>query len=161
MALLTVVLLIAAPRACAQTTISTADRDFIVAAAQGGMTEVKLGALATRQGTTDDIQAFGQMMVRDHTAINADLQALAVQKGVTLPDSLDAKHQGLVDKLTALAGAEFDAAYVADMIKGHKQDAKAFKSEAAETKDAEIKAFVEKSLPVVEAHLKRVTALKS
>jgi putative membrane protein len=45
-------------------------------------------------------------MVKDHTAINGDLKALAAQKGVTLPDSLDAKHQGMVDKMSALTGSE-------------------------------------------------------
>jgi hypothetical protein len=33
------------------------------------------------------------MMVKDHSAINGDLKALAAQKGGALPDSLDAKHQ--------------------------------------------------------------------
>src|ERR1035438_2981081 len=81
------------PGANAGTTVSTADQDFIQAFAQGGMTEVKLGELAAQKGARDDVKEFGQMMVKDHTAINDDLKALAAQKGVTLPDSLDAKHQ--------------------------------------------------------------------
>jgi predicted outer membrane protein len=46
---------------------------------------------------------------------------LAAQKGVTLPDSLDAKHQGMVDKMAALTGPAFDDAYIAGMIKAHKK----------------------------------------
>src|ERR1039457_6614014 len=46
MTLLAVGLLIAVPGANAATTVSTADQGFILAAAQGGMTEVKLGELA-------------------------------------------------------------------------------------------------------------------
>jgi putative membrane protein len=159
-ALVAVGLLIAVPRANAATTVPTADQDFILAAAQGGMTEVKLGELAAQKGVRDDVKEFGQLMVKDHTAINDDLKALAAQKGVALPDSLDAKHQGMVDKMTALTGSEFDNAYIAGMIKGHKADAKAFKSESAATQDADIKSFLDKSIPVVEAHLKRVTAMK-
>ena len=140
--------------------LSTADRDFLLAAAQGGITEVKLGELAAQKGTRDDVKAFGQMMVRDHTAINGDLKALAAQKAVTLPDSLDAEHQGMVDKLAALTGAEFDEAYVAAMIKDHEMDAKAFNAESAATKDADIKSFVDKSIPIVAEHLKRITAMK-
>ena len=89
-ALLAVGLLV--PRANAETTVSMADTNFILAAAQGGMTEVKLGELASTNGMRDDVKEFGQMMVKDHTAINNDLKSLAAQKGVTLPDSLDAKH---------------------------------------------------------------------
>jgi putative membrane protein len=152
--------LFAVPCAKAETKLSTADKGFILAAAQGGMTEVKLGELAAQKGTRDDVKAFGQMMVKDHTAINDDLKALAAQKGVALPDSLDAKHQGMVDKMTALTGSEFDAAYIAGMIRDHKMDAKEFKAESAKTKDADIKGFVDKSILVVGEHLKRITAMK-
>lgn len=152
--------LFAVPHANASSTISTADKDFIMAAAQGGMTEVKLGELAARKGTRDDVREFGQRMVKDHTAINDDLKALAAQKDVTLPGNLDAKHQQIVDKMSALDSLEFDDAYIAGMIKGHKKDAKAFKAESAETTDADMKGFLDKSIPVVEAHLKHVSAMK-
>jgi putative membrane protein len=160
MALVAVGLLIAVPHANAATTVSTADQDFILAASQGGMTEVKLGELASANGKREDVKEFGQMMVKDHTAINNDLKALASQKSVTLPDNLDAKHQGMVDKMTALSGSEFDNAYIAGMIKAHKADAKAFKGESSATQDADIKSFLDKSIPIVEAHLKHVTAMK-
>jgi putative membrane protein len=157
-ALLTLGLLV--PCAKAETTVSMADTNFILAAAQGGMTEVKLGELAATNGMRDDVKEFGQMMVKDHTAINDNLKALAAQKGVTLPESLDAKHQGMVDKLAALTGPGFDNAYINGMIKAHQKDAKAFKAEAATTQDPDIKSFLDKSIPVVEAHLQHVTAMK-
>src|SRR5664280_238274 len=160
MTLLAAGLLITVPRANAAITVSMADKNFILAAAQGGMTEVKLGELAAQNGKRDDVKAFGQMMVKDHSAINDDLKALAAQKGVTLPDSLDAKHQAMVDKMAALKGSEFDDAYIASMINDHKADAKEFKAEAAETNDADIKSFLGKSIPVVDEHLQRITAMK-
>ena len=160
MTLVAVGLLISVPSANAATPVSTADKEFMLASAQGGMTEVKLGELASKNGKRDDVKEFGQMMVKDHKAINGDLKALAAKKGVTLPDSLDAKHQGMVDKMAALTGSEFDAAYIAGMIRDHKMDAKEFKAESAKTKDADIKGFVDKSIPVVGEHLKRITAMK-
>ena len=160
MSLVALGLLLAVPCDRAGGTVSTADSDFILAVAQGGMTEVKLGELASQRATRDDVKAFGQMMVKDHTTINGDLKALAAQKGVTLPDSLDAKHQRMVDKMAALTGTEFDDAYVAGMAKGHKKDAKAFKAESAATQDADIKAFVDKTILVVDRHLKLITGMK-
>ena len=100
------------------------------------------------------------MMVKDHTAINDDMKALAAQKGVTLPNGLDAKHQAMVDKMSALTGSDFDKAYIAGMIKDHKKDAKEFKAESKSTSDADIKSFLDKSIPVVEAHLQHITAMK-
>jgi len=159
MALVAAGILIAAPGANGQTTVTPADKDFILAAAQGGMTEVKLGELAARNGTRDDVKECGRMMVKDHTRINDDLRALAAEKGVTLPDTVDAKHQEELDKMAALTPAGFDDAYIAAMIKGHKTVAREFKAEAAATQDPDIKSFLEKSIPVVEEHLKHVTAM--
>ena len=160
MALVAVGFMIAVPRANAAPTVCTKDCNFIQAAAQGGMTEVKLGELASRTGQRDDVKQFGQRMVKDHGGINDDLKALAAQKGVTLPDSLDAEHQGIVDKMSALSGSDFDNAYIAGMIKDHKTDAKAFKAESSATKDTDVKGFVDKTIPVVNEHLKVITAMK-
>ena len=123
------------------------------------MTEVKLGALASTSGTREDVREFGQRMVKDHTSINGDLKALATERGVSLPDSLDSEHQGMVDKMSALSGSDFDNAYISCMIKDHKTDAKAFKAESAATKDTDIKSFVDKTIPVVHEHLKLITAM--
>jgi putative membrane protein len=160
MALVAVGFMITVPRVNADPTVCTKDCNFIQAAAQGGMTEVKLGELASRTGQRDDVKKFGQRMVKDHTGVNDDLKALAAQKGVTLSDSLDAEHQGVVDKMSALSGSDFDKAYITGMIKDHKSDAKAFKAESSATKDTDVKGFVEKTIPVVNEHLKVITAMK-
>jgi putative membrane protein len=152
---------IAAPRANAGPTVCTDDCNFIQEAAQGGMTEVKLGELASSTGQRDDVKEFGQRMVKDHTSIDESLKALAAEKGVALPASLDAKHQGMVDKMSALSGTDFDNAYIACMIKDHKQDAKAFKTESSATKDMDVKSFVDKTIPVVREHLKIISAMKN
>ena len=144
----------------AQTKLATADKTFILAAAQGGMTEVKLGELAARRGTRKDVKEFGQMMVKDHTSINSDLKWVTKQKGITLPESLDVKHQDMVNKMAALSGADFDNTYIDAMLKGHKADADAFKAESLETQDVDIKSFVDKSFPVVTQHLEQVSSMK-
>jgi putative membrane protein len=64
-----------------------------------------------------------------------------------------------VDEMAALTGSEFDGAYIAVMMTT-KEDAEEFKAESAATQDADIKSFLDKSIPVVEEHLKRITAMK-
>jgi len=44
---------------------SSADETFMMAAAQGGMVEVKLGEIAAKKATKPDIKEFGAMMVTD------------------------------------------------------------------------------------------------
>jgi predicted outer membrane protein len=85
---------------------------------------------------------------------------LAQQKGLTLPESLEAKQQAMVDKMTSLTGSRFDDAYIAAMTKELTDLAKAFRAESASTKDADIKNVVDKSILVVNEHLKLITAMK-
>jgi putative membrane protein len=142
----------------AATTLTMADQKFMTNAAEGGMLEVKLGELAAQKATRDDVKNFGQKMVTDHTQINNDLTTLASQKGVPLPDMLDAKHQKIYEKLAALSGTDFDNDYISTMIKAHKMDAKLFKKES-KTSDTDVKSFVDKSLTVIEEHLKMIEAI--
>lgn len=160
MILLAVAFLIAVPRANAAMTVSTADQDFLLAAGQINLTEIKLGEYAAQNGKRDDVKAFGRRMVKDHTALNDNLKALAAQEGVTLPDSLDATHQKMVEKLTALTSSDFDKAYIADMFTGHRKAIRAFKTESDKTKDAEVESFADNSIPVLEEHLKLITTIK-
>jgi len=154
-----VTLLLAVPCARAQTAVTTADANFLQAAAEGGLTEVKLGELAAKQGTTEALREFGQQMIKDHGAINDNLKALATAKGVTLPTGLDEKHQAQVDKTAALPGSEFDDTYLIDTVKAHEKDDLAFKAESAATHDVDIKGFVDKTIPVVEAHLRMAAGM--
>lgn len=167
------VLALGTTRACAQNDMSSgqtngmsggsasltmADQKFMTNAAEGGMLEVKLGELAGQKGTRDDVKNFGQKMVTDHTQINNDLKAVASQKGIPLPDMLDAKHQKIYEKLAALSGTDFDNTYIATMLKAHKADARLFKKES-DTSDADLKSFVDKSLPVIQDHLNMIEGM--
>lgn len=139
--------------------LATADRDFILNAAQCGLAKVKLGELASQRGRRADIKEFGRLMVQEHTAMNVELAALAMQKGVRLPASLDAKHQALVDQLSALTGDEFDKAYLAAMLNEHQHSAQGVKAEPVATKDADIKSFADKYITAGNEDLQYITTM--
>jgi len=160
LALAVVGLLLSAQCGKAQAVLSTADKSFIELTAQEGLAQVKLGEMASQKGERADVKAFGLLMVNDHTAINNALRVLALRKGVILPSGLDARHQAMVDRIALVTGPGFDVAYITGMIKAHELDAKGFKTEAETTKDPDLQAFVATSAPVVEEHLKRITAMK-
>lgn len=130
-----------------------ADSTFITKAAVGGLAEVKLGQLATQKASSDDVKKFGQQMVDDHGKANDELKQLASSKGVTLPTDLDAKHQATYDRLSKLSGAEFDAAYMKEMVSDHHEDVNEFRQESTGGSDNDTKAWAAKTLPTLEHHL--------
>ena len=135
-------------------TISHQDSSFMKDAAEGGMEEVKLGNLARQNGSSDRVKKFGQKMVNDHSKMNSDLQNLAGQKNFSLPSSETIKERASDKSLSNKTGADFDKAYISDMLKDHENDIAAFQREADTGTDGDVKAFASKALPTLRDHLK-------
>lgn len=131
--------------------VTAADQQFIDEAAVGGQFEVAVGQLAAKS-TDPKVEAFGQRMVKDHSAANAALASLVKAQGGTLPKGLDAEHQQLRDHLASLKGAEFDREYIQLMVKDHDADTKAFADEERHTTDQKLKQFVEQTLTIIKEH---------
>lgn len=142
-----------------QVGMSSQDRDFVMDAAMGGMLEVELGRWAAQKGTSDAVKQFGQRMVTDHGQANQELMSLASSKGITLPTSLDEKHQQDVAKITSMSGAEFDRAYSKLMLKDHEKDVKEFERQSTKGADPDLKAFAAKTLPTLQEHLQLARTL--
>lgn len=134
---------------------------FLKDAAEGGMAEVRLGEIAKQQASLPQVKELGNQMITDHSRANEELKSIAAKKGVTLPSDVDPKHKSTVERLSKLQGAEFDRAYVADMIKDHKQDIAEFEAAAKSAEDPDIKSFAEKTLPTLRTHLEHVQAVQS
>jgi putative membrane protein len=117
------------------------DTTFATKTAVGGMAEVALGKMAAAKGAAKSVKDFGNMMVMDHGKANAELMSIAKAKNIVLPAGLDAEHQAKGDSLSKLSGKDFDKGYVDAMVDGHKKTLALMQSEAANGKDAELKAF--------------------
>ena len=129
------------------------DSQFVTKAAQGGLAEVKLGELAQQKGSNQAVKDFGLQMVKDHSAANDELKSVASGKGVSVPDSMNAKDQATYDRLSKLSGAQFDRAYINDMVKDHVEDVAEFRKESQTGQDSDIKGFAGKTLPTLQHHL--------
>jgi putative membrane protein len=133
--------------------LSDADREFIKNAAQGGVAEVELGNLATQRASRPVVKEFGAKMVKDHGAANAELATLAQAKGVEVPTTLDPTHQALRDRFMALQGADFDRAYMQEMVKDHTQDLAEFEKASQTASDTDVRSWAAGKLPMIREHL--------
>ena len=133
--------------------LSGNDRTFLMTAGQGGFAEVELGNLAAKKAADPTVKALAEHLVKDHSANNDELRTLASGKGVTVQTTLDKEHQQLDARLQKLEGAAFDRDYASAMVNGHKKMIGLFE-QASRSKDSEIKAFADKTLPALREHLK-------
>ncbi|MES2544518.1 MAG: DUF4142 domain-containing protein [Bacteroidota bacterium] len=129
------------------------DADFLVAAADINMAEVKLGQLAQQKATTKEAKDLGKMMETAHSKAMEELTALAAQKNITLPTGPSEKSTDEFNKLNENSGMDFDKEYCEMMVKGHKDAIDKFEKASADSEDADIKAWATKMLPDLKMHL--------
>ena len=126
---------------------------FLVRAVNGGMTEVKLGDIAQQKGANQKVKDFGSMMVHDHSAANEQLKTLAAQRNVTIPADVSDESKKDIDDLAKKSGRDFDKAYINAMVKKHEGTIDMFEKAAGKSNDAEVKTFINNTLPKVKEHL--------
>jgi len=135
------------------------DASFYKTLAQGGIAEVEAGKLAQQKGADPKVKDFGAMMVKDHSAANEQLKALAAGKGMDLPGSSSTSQMAAKAKLEVLSGGTFDKSYVEEQVKAHRETVELLKKEIATGQDPDAKAFAQKVLPTVESHLRAINQI--
>ena len=131
-----------------------ADRKFMEHAAESGMFEVQIAQLANAKAQDPQVKSFAGMLVDQHTAANNELVKIANARGVELPPAPRRSLRRDIEKLGKKNGAEFDREFVHQVgIEAHEKDIKLFEQARKDVKDAELRAFVDKTLPILRDHL--------
>lgn len=140
--------------------LARGDRKFMQKAAESGMFEVQVAQLAATKATDANVKSFASMLVDHHTAANNELIQLANMKGVELPAGPPRSKRHDIEKLGKKSGSEFDKDFVRQVgVKAHEKDIKLFEHASKDVKDAQLKAFIDKTLPVLQQHLQAAQAL--
>jgi putative membrane protein len=123
--------------------------------------EIDMGKMAKTNGTAS-VKSYGNTLVKDHTANNTKLTALAKKKGITTipqdqPMTEDQKrdHQMMMDGMTRLQnlkGAEFDREFITMMIESHDKTIGRLDAGIASVKDADLVSHLKATKPVVQRH---------
>lgn len=138
---------------------AASDSKFLKEAASGGMLEVKLGELAVQQAENAEVRRFGQRMVTDHTKANKQLTSVAEKANVTLATALNSKDQATYNKFRDLKGADFDKAYIANMVKDHEHDVAEFTKCSKNAENQQLREFAAQTLPTLEEHLRQARSI--
>lgn len=128
------------------------DSDFLMKIAEVDMKEIELGKLAQKSANAD-VKALGAMMVDGHTKTSAEVKALAAAKNISLPAGPTEDVTKAVEDFNKKKADEFNKDYADKMVKGHEETIEKVEKYIAEGTDAEIKAWAEKTLPVLRTHL--------
>jgi putative membrane protein len=88
-------------------------------------TDIRYAHLALALSDNPDVRAFAETMIRDHSAVNRQVAALAKRLGVNAQDNevsrgLRANARKITEELSRLRGEEFDRRYAANEVAYHR-----------------------------------------
>ncbi len=132
---------------------------FAAMAASSNQFEIASSTLAVERSTNQDVVAFAEQMIADHTNAAQQMMPAAEEEGITPPTDMEDRHQQMVDELEGLEGEEFDAAYIAAQVQAHDEAVALFQSYSSEGPDGPLKEFATATLPVLEQHQEHVHGL--
>jgi putative membrane protein len=130
-----------------------------------GQLDVEAAKQALDKSKNNDVRAFAEEMVRDHTAVNDQALALVKKLNVTPEDNptskaltkqAEANHQ----RLASLSGEQFDKAYVDNEVVFHKTVNDALSTTLIpDAQNADLKSLLQTGLKLFQQHLQHAEQL--
>jgi putative membrane protein len=146
----------AAPTAAPTPAVAHGDRSFMRKASNAGAKEIAISQAVLDHLANPQLKEFARQMITDHTNANNQLMALAQQKGVEIPPKDEAS---LTEGWSEKSG-DVDRKYIDVMVSDHEEAVKLFEK-ASQSSDADVAAFAQKTLPVIQHHLQMAKDLKA
>lgn len=135
------------------------DIAFSLMASSGAELQVELGEIAEKKATRAEVKAFATQMVKDHKAMQEELQKVAKSVKITVSGKITEADQKHLDALKEYAGTDFDAQYLKHVIDTHTTCVQLLKQASKEAKHKELRDLATKYIPVVEAHVEQAKKL--
>lgn len=130
-------------------------QDFINAAGQASLVEIRTSEMALEKSANADVKAFAQMMIDQHKAGIDKIKAAASSTAMMPPaDVLDDFHMRRINDLVETDGdADFDADYAALQVDAHNDAIKLFEDYSKDSDaTAQLKALADEMLPTLTTH---------
>jgi putative membrane protein len=129
------------------------DRDFAINATYSNRAEIDLGQMAVTKAENEEVRAFAQQLIDDHTLAQNELQSLVTQHELTLPEGLRTEDQMLRNQLDTLSGYKFDSAFVSSQIPMHELARDIYEDEAENGNQEHLVEHAATTLPDIIMHL--------
>jgi predicted outer membrane protein len=139
--------------AAASPTESMDSAQFLVDAYRDGLSEIALSQTALQRASDGRVKKFAQAMIDQHTAMNTQLTSLAQSKSITLPTDLTADQNSDAARLAATSSTDFDKVYMQINVAAHEKDVAAFRQQAKQGSDADVRKLADAALPLLQLHL--------
>lgn len=141
--------------------LNDSEQRFVRQALESSLYEVAVSALASDRAQSDATKRLAEQLLNDHRTANDKLQQLANGR-MTAPSNIPADKQATIDQLSQAKGAAFDKQFLEVVgIQDQQKAIQLFESVQKDVQDAELKLFVQNTLPTLKHHLSTAQDLRS
>lgn len=129
------------------------ERQFLRDAAATGRFEAEASRMALAKSDSSVVRSFASTLIRHHAAAGNDLQYMLQARGMAPPMLANDKRKSL-NRLARLQGTKFDREYMAQVgMKNQQEGVQTFERAGLATRDPQLKAWIERTLPNLRFHL--------
>jgi putative membrane protein len=132
------------------------DKLFVIGAAIDNMYEMQLTHQAMQKAQNQQVKQLAQRLMEDHQQMSTQLQQVARQMNVQVPQGLPSIKQQEVQVIASLPAEQFEKQYVAKMNEQHSKDVTCFGSQMSLAQSQQLKQFVTQQLPKLQQHQQQV-----
>ena len=145
-----------------ETKMTPAEQTFVEKAAQGNQMEVDMAKLAQDKAQNSQVKDFAKQLETDHSNALDDLHRVANHASLDLDKNKEQAEKAsntMHDRMDKMTSAQFDRAWVRQMIEDHQKDIADFER-MENSATGEVKEFISKTLPVMREHLQKAETLQ-
>jgi putative membrane protein len=133
------------------------DQEIVMELHHSNQNEIHMGKMAQDRATSARVKNYAATLVRDHTAADQKLMALAAEKKMNMEDlrkPYDAMAHGdlAMRELMSNKGAAFNHAFAVKMVAEHQKAIDAATAAQQIARDPQLKAHIAEVLPTLRKH---------
>jgi putative membrane protein len=131
--------------------------------------EIQFGKMAQVKGTSIDIRAYGDRIVKDHQDADRQVKDLAKKDGIPLVAQntsgwlnhfAESQERRFMSDLSRKSGTAFDKAFMDATIDDHKRDISNLESNENSMRQEDLHALLARLLPALEQHLEQAEKIQ-
>ena len=118
------------------------DAAFFVEAVSQNQMKVRLSEQAQSKATDPKVKDFAQRMAKEHKDLNDKLAKQAEGLKIAVVAGNEAETKEKLNRLAQLKGAEYDRAYMMEMVSGHEGGQKLYEGYSKTATNTGLKSFI-------------------
>lgn len=129
------------------------DQHFIKEAAADNQFEIQTSQYVAQQAQDPQVKQLAERLVQDHRRSQQQLQQIAQQLNMKLPDEFEQWQQAKLQAMQQKHGQHLEMHFAFGQVGDHMTDILKYQYQAEHAQNPQLKQFAEQTIPILQEHL--------